>query len=137
MPAGHRDRPVHEVPEIVRKVRVVAPDEAVPGDVAVAIEGDLAERDVSHPVRAERGHHVDRVEDVPAALAHPLALDRQESVDPDLSGRFEPGAPEHHRPEDRVEPGDVLADDVEIRRPRAGEDLRVDDKAGTWDEGGE
>ena len=116
---GHRDRPVDEVAEVVGQVGVVAAQEAVPRDVGVAVEGDLAEGHVAGAVGAERGHEVERVEEVAPALAHPLALGQEPAVDPDLARRLEPGRPEHRRPEDRVEAGDVLADHVQVGRPPA------------------
>ncbi len=117
--AGHRDRPVHEVAEVVGEVRVVAAQEAVPRDVRVAVEGDLAQGHVPGAVGPERGDEVQRVEEVAPALAHPLALGQEPAVDPDLPRRLEARRPEHRRPEDRVEAGDVLADHVEIGRPPA------------------
>ena len=122
---GHRDRPVDEVAEVVREVGVVAPDERVPADTSASrSNGDLAQRDVAGAVGAERRDEVVRVEEVAAALAHPLAArGEQPAVDPDLPRRLEPGAPEHRRPEDRVEAGDVLADDVEVGRPPASRTL--------------
>ena len=50
-----------------------------------------------------------------------------------MARRLEASAPQHGRPEDRVEPGDVLADDVQVGRPPAGERLRVIGEAGAGD----
>src|SRR4029079_11957958 len=83
---------------------------------------------------AERGHEVARIEEVAAALAHPLALRREEpAVDPDMTRGLETPAPEHRRPEDRVEPGNVLADHVEVGRPPAIKRVRVGREAGPGD----
>ena len=46
----HRDAPVDEVAKVVGQVGVVAPDERIPGNLRVAIEGDLAERHVAGTV---------------------------------------------------------------------------------------
>ena len=121
----HRHRPVDEVAEVVGEVGVVAADERVPGDVGVAVERDLAQRHVAGPVGSERRDHGVRVQEVAAALAHPLALDQQPAVDPDVLRGLEAGGPEHRRPVDRVEAGDVLADDVEVGGPPALEGLVV------------
>ena len=51
--AGHRHGPVHEVPEVVGEVGVVAPDERIPADVGVAVERDLAQGHVAGAVGAE------------------------------------------------------------------------------------
>ena len=50
-----------------------------------------------------------------------------------VARRLEPGAPQHRRPEDRVEPGDVLADDVQVGRPPPLERRRVVGEAGAGD----
>ena len=129
----HRHGPVHEVAEIVGEVRVVTAGEQVPRDVTVAVEAGFAERDVARAVAAERIHEVDRVEEVAAALAHPLAVGQEPAVNPHPPRRREPGRPEHRGPEDRVEARDVLADHVEVGRPPAREFRRVVGEAGPGD----
>src|SRR5439155_12062128 len=109
---GHRHGPVHEVPEVVREIGVVAPQEAVPRHVTIAIERDLPERDVAGAIGPEGGDDIDRFEEVAATLAHPLAPDEQPAMDPDLPRERDSGAHEHRRPHDRVETIDVLADDM-------------------------
>ena len=54
-------------------------------------------------------------------------------MDPDLPWRLDPGAHEHRRPDDRMEPGDVLADDVEVGRPPFRESLWIVREAGARD----
>ena len=49
---------------------------------------------------------------VPLRLRHLLAVDVQEAVDVDERRQVEAGGLEHRRPEQRVEVGDVLADEV-------------------------
>ena len=121
----HRDGPVDEVAKVVGQIGVVAPHEGIPADVAVAVEGGLAQRDVTRPVTAQGGDHVVGVEEVAAALAHPLALGEQPAVDPDQLWQGQSGAHEHGGPHDRVEAVDVLANDVDVTRPPLGERLRV------------
>ena len=129
----HRDRAVHEVAEIIGQVRVVATHEQVPRHVRVPIERDLAQRHVADAIGPERGDEVDRIEEIAAALGHLLALHGHEPVDPHLARRLEPGAPQHRRPEDRVEPRDVLADDVQVGRPPPRECLGVVGEPGARD----
>ena len=132
--AGHRHRPVDEVAEVVGEIGVVAPDERVPAHVGVTVERDLAQRDVPGAVGPERRDDRVRVDEVAAALAHLLAAGREQpAVDPDPARRLEAGAPQHGRPVDRVEPGDVLADHVEVGRPPPGERVRVVGEAGPGD----
>ena len=130
----HRHGAVDEVPEVVGEVRVVAPAERVPADLGVTVEGDLAQGRVARAVGAERGHDRLRLEEVAEALAHPLAArHEQPAVDPDVLRRLDPGRPQHGRPVDRVEAGDVLADDVQVGRPPALERLEVVGVAGPGD----
>src|SRR3972149_12077590 len=118
---GHRDGAIDEVAEVVGEIGVVAAHEGVPAHVAVAVESDLAQQDVTGAVGAQ---HVDdrvRVQEVAAALAHALAPYEQPAVDPDLARRLDARTPEHGRPVDRLEARDVLADDVQVGRPPARE----------------
>jgi hypothetical protein len=48
----------------------------------------------------------------PLALGHLLAVHGEEAVDVYLPGQIEAGRLEHAGPEERVEVGDVLADEV-------------------------
>ena len=54
-------------------------------------------------------------------------------MDPHPARRLQAGAPQHGRPVDGVEPGDVLADDVQIGRPPVGEGGGVGREAGAGD----
>ena len=122
---GHRHRPVDEVAEVVGEVGVVAPDDEFSPPLRRGRTGPRA-RPRSGRRRLERRHEVVRVEEVAAALAHPLAAGRhQEPVDPDVARRLESRAPQHRRPEDRMEADDVLADDVEVGRPPVSETGRI------------
>src|SRR3954464_8009832 len=53
-----------------------------------------------------------RLDEGPAALAHFLAADRQKAVDMDPGRQLEFGGMEHAGPEEGVEVGDVLADEM-------------------------
>ena len=85
IPVGHGHAAVDQVAQVVGEVGVVAAHEAVPGHVGVLVEGDLAQRHVARAVPAERRHHVAGLQEVAAALAHPLALGQQPAVDPDAA----------------------------------------------------
>ena len=55
-----------------------------------------------------------------AALAHLLAADRDEAVHEHVVGRLAAAEVQHRRPEQRVEVGDVLADEVHLLDRRVG-----------------
>ena len=133
IPVGHGHAAVDEVAQVVGQVGVVAAHEAVPGHVGVLVEGHLAQGHVARTVATQRRHHVPGLQEVAPALAHPLALGQQPAVDPDLARQRQPGAHEHRRPDDGVEAVDVLADDMQVRRPPLRERLRVVREAGARD----
>ena len=56
-------------------------------------------------------------------LAHLLAADQQPAVREDLARQLEAGRHQHRRPDHRVEPQDVLADEVHVGRPGPREPL--------------
>ena len=68
-----------------------------------------------------------RVDDVAEALRHLAAVGAgDETVHDDALGQGHARAHEHRGPDHRVEPDDVLAHDVHVRRPEAAEGvLRV------------
>src|SRR3954453_23845124 len=86
---GHRDGSVHEIAEVVGEVGVVAPDEAVPAHLRVAVERHFTQDDVARAVAAEGTDEVGWIEEVAAAFAHPLATGGQQpAVGPDTAGRL-------------------------------------------------
>src|SRR5262249_20877085 len=62
-------------------------------------------------------HH--RVDDIADALRHLLAPAKQEAVAVDLLGKLDPRRHQEGRPIDGMEADDVLADQVDVRRPVA------------------
>ena len=114
---GHARDPADEIPQVVGEVRVVARLEPIPGKVAVLAVGDLSTKYTRSGSGPKRSAASSGSTTVPERFAHPLALEHDEAVPEDLAGKGEPGAHEHRRPIDAVEPGDVLADDMQIRRP--------------------
>ena len=89
----HRERAVEQVAEIVAEVRLVALEQRLVSEVAVAAERVLAQHEVAQRIDAELGGDGDRVD---ARRRHRLrdllALHRQVAVAEDLLGRRQPGA---------------------------------------------
>ena len=117
--------PAEEVAEVVRQVGVVAPDEALVGEVTVLSVRRLGEHVVAEAVDPDGVDQVERVDDVAARLAHLLAAGQQPPADCPAPRWLQPGRQQHGRPVDAVVADDVLADQVEIDRPPAGEALIV------------
>ena len=109
----------HQVAEVVGEVDVVALLEPLPREVAVAAEDDLLASDTA---AADRRRTARRASSgsmhVAERLAHLLARSGQDpAVAEHLPRQRQPGAHQHRRPDHAVEPGDVLADDVQVGRP--------------------
>ena len=109
-----------EIAQIVREVDVVAILEALPGEIAVAAERDLFHEVQPQRIGPEPLRCVERLDRRPERLAHLLALAGAPSrARTPACGTGNAGAHQHGRPDHAVEPGDVLADHVKIRRPPA------------------
>ncbi len=120
-----------EVAEVVGQVGVVDLGEPLERELAVAAERALAHEVVAERLGRELLDDLHRLDDVAQRLAHlldraaRLVLAVDEPVGEDLSRQRQPGRHQHRRPQGAVEPGDVLADDVDVRRPVGPESLVV------------
>jgi hypothetical protein len=113
-----RRHTTRQVAKRVREVRVVAAVESGPTKVSIPIERDLAQQEVAKrvgPVPADRFIEVDPDS---SGLAQACPVGCNESVCPHLPRQWQPGRVQDRRPEHAVEPRDVLADHVHLRRPR-------------------
>ena len=113
----HRDHSAREITPRVRKVRVVAFVETLPGETAVTVEGHFAQQEVPEGIRPVAGNRVIQVEPNAGRFAEPLTAVQHEAMSPHALGKWKFRGLEHGRPDDRVEAGDVLADNVQLRRP--------------------
>ena len=104
---------------------------------AVLPERHLAQEEVAHRVAPVGLDQAERVDDVADRLRHLLPAVEEEAVREDALRRLEPGRPQERRPVDRVEAHDVLADDVQVRRPVAPERRLLVGKADGGDVVGE
>ena len=121
----HGQRALGEVAEVVGQVRVLAAHHGLVAVGAVRAERELAQQEEADGVQAVPGHPFPRVHHVAQGLGHLGPVVVQEAVDHDAARQLEAGRHEERGPEDAVEPGDVLADHVQVRRPVARERLRV------------
>ena len=114
---GHRRQPRHEVAEVVRQVDVVTLFEAVPREVAVLAERDLLGQVQPQRIRSQAIRRLQRIDHRPQRLAHLLTLPVHPAVAEDAARQRQSRTHQHRRPDDAVETGDVLPDDVQIGRP--------------------
>ncbi|MCY1242053.1 hypothetical protein D9M72_549920 [compost metagenome] len=84
---------------------------------AVGAERNLPQEEETHLVKAILGHEVRRRHHVAQRLGHLDTVVVKEAVDHDPLGQLQPGAHQERRPINGVEPGNVLADHVDIGRP--------------------
>ena len=113
----HREYPACQVAEPVGQLRIVQLGEPLPGEVAVGLPGDLAHEVEAEGVGAEAIDRLAQFELDPGTLGEALPAEVDESVGPDPFRQGESGRLEHRRPDDAVEAGDVLANDMQLGRP--------------------
>ena len=114
----HRQRALREVAELVGQIGVDPADDAFLAVTAVLTERDLAQQEVANLVHPERLHQRHRIDDVADRLAHLLATVVEEPVREHPAGQRDSGRHQERRPVHGVEPDDVLADHVQIGRPK-------------------
>ncbi len=112
-----------DVDVLADQVGVDARDEVLGGEVDVLDAGvELGREVVAQPVGVHAQLEVaQRADAGAAALAHLLAADRDEAVHMDMARRLAAAEVQHRRPEQRVEVGDVLADEVHLLDRRVGQ----------------
>ncbi len=91
--------------------------EALPGEIAVAVERNFAEQEIAERVGAESADRFVEVELHAGRLAEALAAERDEAVRPHALRERQLGRLQHRGPDHAVQPRDVLADHVQLRRP--------------------
>ncbi len=113
-------RTLGEIAEVVGEFRVHPRDDRFVRIVAVLAERDLAQQKVANGIEAVGRDQRGRVDDVAHGFRHLLPAVEEKAVDEDALGDREAGRHQKSRPVDRVEAGDILADDVQVRRPEIG-----------------
>ena len=113
----HRRRAGDKVAEIVCQVNVDRVDKQLIGEVAVGAERERAQQEEAQRVHAEHLSKHIGVDDVAFGFRHLAAVHDEPAVPVDLFGKRQIQAHEHCRPDDRVEPDDFLADEVNVCRP--------------------
>ena len=113
----HRDRAAGQIAERIRQVTGVPLFEALPREVAVAVERDFAQQYVAECIGAVAVDGFAEVELHAGALGKALTAQLYEPMRPHLLRQRQPRRFQHGRPDHDVKARDVLADDVQIGRP--------------------
>ena len=113
----HRQGPAEQVAEIVCEIAVIAFDEALIREVAVLAMDHITQQEIPQRVGTVRIDDVEGLHDIAKALRHLLAAMVNEAMAEYGLRQRQPGAHEHGGPDDTVEAGDVLADDMKVGGP--------------------
>ena len=112
VPLDHRGRSAGEISQRVGEIGVIALLESFPGKVAIAIEWNLAQEEISERIRPITADGVAQIEIAAGRLADARAADQHEAMNPDAVRHRDAGSHQHRRPNHGVEPGDILADQM-------------------------
>ena len=113
----HRERAAGEVAVLVGELGVVPRLEPLGRDLAVGPEAHLTQHVEAERVGAVDVGHVEGLDHVAERLRHLVLAEQQVAVDGHLLRHLDVGRHQQRRPDDRVELEDVLADQVDRRRP--------------------
>ncbi len=114
----HRERARHEIAERVGQLGRVAGVEALPREIAVALEADLAQQEIPQRVRAVALDRLVQRHYGAGGLAHLGAGPLHVAVRPHGAGQRQLGGEQHRGPDHAMEPRDALADHVQVRGPQ-------------------
>src|ERR671913_301692 len=85
---------------------------------AVLAEAHFAKQEITQGIDAISLRHIQRIDDIAQRLRHFFpAPGEDEAVTEDLSGQRKGGRHQESRPIDRMEADNVLADQMDVRRP--------------------
>ena len=115
----HLQRPRDEIAEPIREIGVESSIELLWADRRVLdlLERRVAQHEIPDRVTAPLVRSGDRIDHVAARARQPAPTHREEAVGEHLARQLDPRGHQHRRPDDAVEAGDVLADDVDIAGP--------------------
>ena len=117
---GHGDAAVGQIAQGVGQIRVVAGDEAFIGDGAVLGVGHLRQQIIPHRIGAEAVGQLVGVQHIAAGFAHLVLAGQHPGMAQHLLRQRLAQGHQDDGPVDGVKADDILADDMQIRRPIAG-----------------
>src|SRR6266576_6661012 len=115
---NHRERARHEVAERVGEVRGVARVEALPAEIAVALEPDFAQQEVAERVGAVPLDRPVEAHRCAGGLAHLRAGPLHVAVRPHGTRDRQLGGEQHRGPDHAMEARDAFADHVQVGGPQ-------------------
>ena len=114
----HSGSPGKQIAQIIGQVVIDAVDQGFVGEKAVGAEGNLPQKEISDGVHAVAVAEDHRVYHIALGLGHLAAVSEQEpAVAVDLLGQGKIQSHQDRGPNNGVEPYDLLADEMDIRRP--------------------
>ena len=114
---AHGDRALHKVSERVGKVRIDPLDKQFPGDDTVVLVRHLMQHEITDSIHAEEINEIVGINDVAFGFAHLLAALQEPRMSEDLLRKRFTERHQENRPVNGMEADDILADEVQIRRP--------------------
>ncbi len=124
---------MQQIAQVIRQIGIDAFDQGIPRKVAVLPQIDFPQQEIADRVRAELFDQQYRVDDIAFGFGHLVALDHQPAVTVDFLRQFYAQGHQNDRPDDAVEPDNLLADQMHVRRPELGEFFPVVQIAGRRD----
>ena len=113
----HGDGTVDQVAQDICQVGVDALHHHLIGQHTVICERDLVQDVIAHRVHTKVPDKVVGIDDVARGLGHLAVADQKPRMAEDLFGQFLAQRHEEDRPIDGVEADDILADEMDVRRP--------------------
>src|SRR5262249_9982295 len=114
-----------EIAEAVRELGIGTVDDRFRAIAAVLAERDLSQEEIAERINAEALSEHHRIDDIADALRHLLTPAEKEAMPVHLLWQSNTRGHQECRPIDRVEPHDVLADQVNVSGPIAAPELRI------------
>ena len=114
---AHRNRAVHQVAHRVGELGVPALNHQVIGNDSVIFKRHLMYAEIPDRIHIENVSEVVRIDHVAFGFAHFAAALKKPRMAEHLLRKRQVEGHQENRPVDRMETDDVLADQVEIRRP--------------------
>ena len=113
----HAYGPVQQVAQVVGQVCIDPVDKSIPAEVAVAAQIDLPQQEIADSIGAEFIDQAVRIHYVADGFAHFGAVHYQPAVAVHFLRNFFPHGHQHNGPDNRMETNDLLAYQMDIRRP--------------------
>ena len=113
----HGQNPLSQIAQIIRQIGIDAVDHAFLGKRPIIAIGHFAHQEIAHLIQPEFTNNRLGRDDIAQGFGHLLAFDIQKTVPKHPLGQRQVCGHQEGRPVNRVEPHDILADDMNIGGP--------------------